>query len=257
MNRRIIIMTVAILLMALLGMQSVAFAKEADALYAGGAAVPYQAEDKAVASVEAKKTNAVTQAVAPQNISGLKITNSSYNSIKLTWRKSANAYKYLIYRSTSKFGGYKLIQRQKGTSYTDTRLKPSTKYYYKVVPYTINNVKGRASAPVYKATKSKWLDGAWVLNAPGDYKHMFVFSGAKVSFYRVDGYRGNNWIGRIWGTYPIAKNMDGTFTIWFNDGSARATYVSGNRISIAFDGEKAESYYRLDDSALAQLLKTI
>lgn len=53
-------------------------------------------------------------------------------SIKVTWNKVAGAYKYEVYRSTSKYSGYKKVKTTSGTSFTDKTVKRDKKYYYKV-----------------------------------------------------------------------------------------------------------------------------
>lgn len=62
----------------------------------------------------------------------LKKSKVTKKSIKLTWKKSAKATSYTIYRSTKKKGKYKAIKTLKSTSYTDKKLKRKKSYYYKV-----------------------------------------------------------------------------------------------------------------------------
>jgi len=66
---------------------------------------------------------------------------------------------YKVYRSTSSKKGFKLVKTTKSLSYTNTKLKTGTRYYYKVVPHR-GKVKAAASAtvsvkPVLKKTKFK------------------------------------------------------------------------------------------------------
>ena len=61
--------------------------------------------------------------------------STSYNSIKLSWKKISGAAGYRIYRATSKNGKYKFIGRLKGssrTSWTNINLKTKKTYHYKV-----------------------------------------------------------------------------------------------------------------------------
>lgn len=53
-------------------------------------------------------------------------------SIKVTWSKVPGAYRYEVYRSTSKYSGYKKIKTTSKTSFTDKTVKREKKYYYKV-----------------------------------------------------------------------------------------------------------------------------
>ena len=51
---------------------------------------------------------------------------------ELTWREVDQATSYVIYRSTSKTKGYKMIDEVYDLSYTDTSAKKGKTYYYKV-----------------------------------------------------------------------------------------------------------------------------
>lgn len=83
-----------------------------------------------------------------------------YNSIKLSWKKSAMAQGYELYRSTSSNKGYKLIKTIKGNTlcYEDTGLKKHQVYYYKIRPYVLVNgsrVYGTYSN-IYDKPQSGW-----------------------------------------------------------------------------------------------------
>lgn len=64
-----------------------------------------------------------------------KKVSTDYRSIGLTWKKVSGASGYEIYRATKKAGTYKLIKTINSgskTSYTNTKLKTGTTYYYKI-----------------------------------------------------------------------------------------------------------------------------
>lgn len=52
--------------------------------------------------------------------------------VKISFKKSKNAKKYEIYRSTMKSSKYKKIKTIKSNKYTDKKVKTGKKYYYKV-----------------------------------------------------------------------------------------------------------------------------
>jgi uncharacterized protein YkwD len=54
------------------------------------------------------------------------------NSIKLTWTKVSGATSYVVYRSTNQKTGFKKVLTTKNRSFTNTKLKVGTKYYYYV-----------------------------------------------------------------------------------------------------------------------------
>ena len=57
---------------------------------------------------------------------------TSTTKIKISYKKVEGATAYQIYRANSKSGKYKHIVTTKNTSYTNSKLKSSTTYYYKV-----------------------------------------------------------------------------------------------------------------------------
>ena len=80
---------------------------------------------------------------------GVKATSSSYNSIKVSWKKVTGASGYYVYQASSKTGKYSLVKTiTSGStlSYTKSSLTSGKAYYYKVKAYqTVNKVK-KASA---------------------------------------------------------------------------------------------------------------
>lgn len=70
--------------------------------------------------------------------SSVKAKAKSKSSIKITWKSVKDVDGYYIYRSTSADGTYKKVATVKGAkkaSYTNTKLKKNTQYYYKVIAY--------------------------------------------------------------------------------------------------------------------------
>lgn len=92
---------------------------------------------------------------------GLKVSSTSYNSIKLTWSKVNGATSYEVYRSTKKSSGFKKIASTKTNSYTNKKLKTNKTYYYKIKaknkytksPYS-SVVKGKSELAVPKNLKA-------------------------------------------------------------------------------------------------------
>ena len=62
-----------------------------------------------------------------------------YQSVKLTWNQDASAAGYYIYRSVKENGTYrkiKTITKNTILTYTDTKIVPGKKFYYKIAAYT-------------------------------------------------------------------------------------------------------------------------
>lgn len=84
-----------------------------------------------------------------------KVTNASGKKAKLTWKKVSEATSFVIYRSTKKNSGFtKVGTAKKGaTSFTDSKLKKGTTYYYKVAWCTTNDA-GASAESALSAAKS-------------------------------------------------------------------------------------------------------
>lgn len=75
---------------------------------------------------------------APKKVEKVKAASKSYDSIKLTWKKTSDTQGYQIYRATSKNGKYtkiKTISSSSTVSYTDKKLTTGKTYYYKIRAY--------------------------------------------------------------------------------------------------------------------------
>lgn len=76
--------------------------------------------------------------------------------IRVTWTKKTGAYKYQVYRSTSKTGTYKLVKTTTDTKFVNTGLKAGQTYYYKVrcVASGCSDFKSSFSAIKYSKAKA-------------------------------------------------------------------------------------------------------
>lgn len=82
------------------------------------------------------------------------ISNPNSTSLKITWKKVAEATSYTLYRSTSKTGTYTAVKSGlTTTTYTDTKLKNGTTYYYKVKAVSVAD--GVENISAYSAVSSK------------------------------------------------------------------------------------------------------
>lgn len=64
-----------------------------------------------------------------------KVSSTSYNKLKITWKKVSNATGYIVYRASSQNGSYKKVKTigsGSTLSYTDAGLTAGKAYYYKV-----------------------------------------------------------------------------------------------------------------------------
>ena len=70
----------------------------------------------------------------------------------VSWNSVEGATKYYVYRSTKKSSGYKKVATVEEESYTDTKAKKGTTYYYKVVAVSENATSAQSA---YVKIKSK------------------------------------------------------------------------------------------------------
>lgn len=90
----------------------------------------------------------VKNGVVQQNTDKLKITVSNFGSdsarLMVKWNLIPGAKGYIVYRSTSKNGTYKIVNITETASYKflDNNLYGSTTYYYKVYAYVGSAIKG-------------------------------------------------------------------------------------------------------------------
>ena len=89
----------------------------------------------------------------PKKVTSLKVTKTTYNSVKLKWKKASRAKKYIVYRSLKKDSGYKKIAKVKKTSFTDKNLQTGQKYWYSVRAVGKKHKKGKRSKRVSAVPK--------------------------------------------------------------------------------------------------------
>ena len=80
-----------------------------------------------------------TTATTPAKVK-IKSVKAGSKSATITFKKSAGATSYKIYRSTKKKGQYFCVGTTKKTTYKDTKLTSKKTYYYKVVAVKENEV---------------------------------------------------------------------------------------------------------------------
>lgn len=84
-----------------------------------------------VSVINVVPVNAATKSKVPKT-SITKISVRDANSISLSWKKATGAKKYKVYRSSKEGKGYKLVKTTTKTNFVNSKLKYSTRYYYKV-----------------------------------------------------------------------------------------------------------------------------
>lgn len=105
-----------------------------------------------------KKTETLQTATKPAK-AVVKVTGKSAAKARITWKKVMGSSGYEIYMSTKKKSGYKKIKTitsSKKVSYTKTKLKKRTTYYFKVRAYKkVGNQKIYGACSTVKSIKTK------------------------------------------------------------------------------------------------------
>ena len=94
------------------------------------------------------------KAKKPSQVSGLKVTGTSYSTVSLKWKKAKHAKKYVVYSATSKNGKYRKVKKLKKTRYTVKHLTTNQTYWFKVRAVN-GKKKGSTSAAVSAVPKLK------------------------------------------------------------------------------------------------------
>lgn len=78
------------------------------------------------------------------------VKSKTKKQVKLTWKKTEGAKKYVVYRATSKNGKYTKIATTTKTTFTNKKLKSGKTYYYKVKAVAKNSAANSAFSLVDK-----------------------------------------------------------------------------------------------------------
>lgn len=148
---------------------------------------------------------------AKTSVTGLEVQPVTLSRLDLRWEAINNASAYNIYKSTSKEftpSDKTLIARTKQDHYSNRELKPSTTYYYRIIP-TFDNKQGRPSAVASGTTKHKDLAlicrGSKLI-IEGDAFEITWDGDKGGEIIEIKQYDGLNWV-RINSDYP-GNNFD-------------------------------------------------
>ena len=127
----------------------------------------------------------------------LKVTNTTYNSISLSWSKVDGAKGYEIWMATSKNGKYAKVNTTTTTSFKHMNLTANKTYYYKIRAYTGNK-------PIYSSYTSI-KSAKTTLITPSNFKVASQnYNSITLSWNKVTGVKGYE----IW----MATSKDGKYT---------------------------------------------
>lgn len=90
-------------------------------------------------TIQAKFSAAASASLASAAMQFESCEAADYHSVKLMWRQDPKASGYYIYRSVKENGTYrkiKTISKNTTLTYTDTKIVPGKKFFYKICTYT-------------------------------------------------------------------------------------------------------------------------
>jgi lactocepin len=168
--------------------------------------------------------------------------SASYNSIKISWKKTSRATKYQIYRATSKNGTYKKIGETSSVNYINKNVDTGKTYYYKVKAYY-----KKGSTVVYSSF-SDVKSAKAVLGAPAKPKAKKASATSiKLGWSKVTGASGYEIVRceTKTGTYTLAATVKGgTKTSYTNVKLTKGkTYYYKIRAYRTVGGKKVYSGY--------------
>ncbi len=144
----------------------------ADAGLSTGRTYYYKVVSYSQPTTDVDLSGATAEDVIPVNaaVTGLKAQSVGYNTLKLSWKKSAGCHGYDIYRSESSSSGFKKVSTVSGANtvtYKEGGLTTGKTYYYRVIPFrnmSIGKIEGGMSqtsgVPLVAAPKNFTAKGA-------------------------------------------------------------------------------------------------
>ena len=167
----------------------------------------------------------------------LTVSKVSYNKLKITWNKVSGAKGYYVYRSTSEKGTYKKVATVKGTSYTNSKLKTGTKYYYKIAAYRKSGSKNITGYMTSAVSKKLTLSKPKATTTAGSKKITIKWSKISgTSGYEI--YRATSKTGE----YKLIKTVKSNTTSYKNIKlKAKKTYYYKVRAYRTVNGKKVYS----------------
>lgn len=176
---------------------------------------------------------------APGRISGLTVTDTTYNSADLSWDEAKHVTAYHVYRSDDG-KSYDYLASTSDTSYTDTDLETGQTYYYRVA--TSNGLRRRS------ASKKEVITAEPSLDMP-DFKVSTDDGQIRLSFEEVEGATGYEIYCN---DEVIAETSELEYTD--TDAAADQSYEYAVRAYRETGNADAISYSALSDSQRAELV---
>ena len=186
-------------------------------------------------------------------VAGAKVARSSNTALKVSWAKVAGASGYVVYRSTKADTGFKAVKtitKASTVSFTNTKLKNATTYYYKIRAY--KTVNGKKVYGPYTAA----VAGA-PLKTPAATVARKEFNTIKISWKKITGASGYVIVRSETkgGTYTSLATVVGNGKVSFDDDTVTTnkTYYYKVRAYKEISGVKFYGAYSAIKSTKATL----
>ena len=136
--------------------------------------------------ISASSTPVPSNTTTPTNNANLdefKITSVGSKNVKLSWNKVSEAKGYIVYTSTNGKKWKKLTTTKKNSvlTYNNTKLKPGTKHYYKVVAYKVVKKKNKT------IVTSKVLNAVTIPSTPKTSIKSNTYNSIRLTIKKVSG----------------------------------------------------------------------
>lgn len=171
------------------------------------------------------------------------VTGAGATKITVSWKKVDGSSGYNIYRSTSEKGTYKKIgsASKNVTSYSDSKLKMTQKYYYKVEAKA-SGYKKSGSSGLSKAVGGYPTRKTSFISATSSEEGQLVLNWNRVT--KSSGYEIYRSTAKD-GTFKLIKKIDNNTIVTYADTSASSgtSYFYKIRVVSKYDGKKIYGSY--------------
>ena len=170
-------------------------------------------------------TSPFTFASKPSEVTGLKISSKTKNSLTLKWNGVKNASSYAVYNLSG--GKYSLVAKTTAKTLEIESLKPETKYTYVVKAYistTLKTVSSNYSASV-SGTTSPAVSAEQ--KAADDITKAIIKASQSSDFYAVSEKKTTVLVKSCTGSYKAQKLADAFASYYTTDESAAYEFING------------------------------
>lgn len=173
-------------------------------------------------TIKSEYSSIVSAKAVPSKVTGLKVSATAVNGIRIIWTKNSYAGSYYVYRATSKSGTYKkiaTISKNSTVTYTDKSVNAGSTYYYKIVAFK------KSGSKTYNASASDLVSAKAVPSAVNSFKVSSVTSKTVKLTWKENSGATGYYIYRATsksGTYSKVASISKKATVSYTDSGLKS-----------------------------------